>query len=391
MFTQEEASYRLYKQASFLVADPTSPAGKLVPGKTAFNVKRTRAALANQQVQADGFEREFANGNHIAKATGGLVINLNFLGHILSALCNGLTSTAFSGVYQINVTNGGSGYTSAPAVGFTGGTGGSGTTAVAVILGGQVIAVVITDPGTGWTGAPNVTFTGGGGASAAATAVLDATKFKHVGKLISGAPLYYALEKGVSTYWRRYLNMVLQKVTFNDVTEGICEIDTDWTGSGHVVKAGATLDAGTVEVTGTPGEYANLSILHGATLAFGGIIKDMNVEVEARTQEKRIPTFAGKASELRRGASMVKVSGTAYFEDETFANLMENGTLIQIMDVLTSPDGILNKLIPEAKVEVEDWERRDDGIYIPFVSHGLKKVSASAPITFTLINGTSSY
>jgi hypothetical protein len=203
MFTQEEASYRLYKQASFLVDDPTSPAGKLIPGKTGFNVKRTRNALNNEQVQADGFEREFANGNHISKASGTQVINLNYLGYLLLALCDSLTSTgSFSGVYSVTVTAGGSGYTSAPSVSFSGGVpAGSGATATAVVLGGQVIAVIVTDPGSGWTGtAPTVAFTGGGGTGAAATANLDATKNKHIGKLHTGAPLYWALEKGAANF-----------------------------------------------------------------------------------------------------------------------------------------------------------------------------------------------
>jgi len=373
-----------------LVAAPGSPAGKLIPGKNNWNVKRTRNPLANQQVQADGFEREFANGNHIAKAGGDQVINLNYLGHLLNALSDGVTSAAFSGVYQINMTNNGTGYTSAPAVGFTGGTGGSGTTATAVVLGGQVIAVIVTDPGTGWTGAPTVTFTGGGGSSAAATAVLDGTKFKHTAKLHTGAPLYHALEKGVSTYWRLYLNMVLQKLTFKDSEEGICEVSDDWSGSGHIVKGSATIDAGTVEVTGTPGEYANISILQAGVAT--GIIREMTTEVESRTKEKRVPTFAGKASELRRAAAMVKLSGRAFFEDEaTLATVMDNATIATIQTVLTSPDGIFNKLVPESKYEVDDWERTDDGIILPFNNHGLKKTSVDAPIKFTLINGTSGY
>ena len=69
----------------------------------------------------------------------------------------------------IVITNNGSGYTSPPTVGFTGG-GGSGAAATATLSGGRVIDLTITAPGSGYTSAPTVTFTGGGGSGAAATA-----------------------------------------------------------------------------------------------------------------------------------------------------------------------------------------------------------------------------
>ncbi len=68
----------------------------------------------------------------------------------------------------IRVTNGGSGYTSAPTVTITGG-GGSGATATATISGGQVTAVTVTNQGSGYTSLPSVTLnnagTGGTGAT----------------------------------------------------------------------------------------------------------------------------------------------------------------------------------------------------------------------------------
>jgi FtsP/CotA-like multicopper oxidase with cupredoxin domain len=71
----------------------------------------------------------------------------------------------------VTVTAGGTGYTTAPTVGFTGG-GGTGATATATIAGGGVTGVTITNPGTGYTTAPTVTFSGGGGTGAAGTATI---------------------------------------------------------------------------------------------------------------------------------------------------------------------------------------------------------------------------
>lgn len=77
---------------------------------------------------------------------------------------------AVGAILSVTVTNGGSGYTSAPAVAFTGG--GTGAVATATISGGAVTGVTVTSPGFNYTGT-GVTFTGGGGSNAAATAVLS--------------------------------------------------------------------------------------------------------------------------------------------------------------------------------------------------------------------------
>jgi hypothetical protein len=68
-----------------------------------------------------------------------------------------------SGVISyVTIINGGSGFTSAPTIGFTGG-GGSGATATATVSQGSVTGITITAAGTGYTSTPTVTFTGGGG------------------------------------------------------------------------------------------------------------------------------------------------------------------------------------------------------------------------------------
>lgn len=69
-----------------------------------------------------------------------------------------------------NMTAGGSGYTSAPAVTYVGG--GTGATAIAYISGGQVVGVVVTGGGSTYASAPTVSFTGGGGTGATANAVI---------------------------------------------------------------------------------------------------------------------------------------------------------------------------------------------------------------------------
>ncbi len=76
------------------------------------------------------------------------------------------------------VTNGGTGYSSAPTVVFNNsGTNGSGAAATATVSGGKVTAVTLTNTGSGYTSAPTISFGGGGGSKAAATAVLQTFTF----------------------------------------------------------------------------------------------------------------------------------------------------------------------------------------------------------------------
>lgn len=71
------------------------------------------------------------------------------------------------------VTNPGSGYTSQPTVNFSGGGGGTGAAATAIINGqGFVTAIVITNQGSGYLSTPTISITGGGGSSATGTVSL---------------------------------------------------------------------------------------------------------------------------------------------------------------------------------------------------------------------------
>jgi hypothetical protein len=74
-------------------------------------------------------------------------------------------------IAQIDIwmtTSGGSGYTSAPTVTFTGG-GGSGAAGTANISGGEVTSITMTNTGSGYSSAPSISYTGGGGSGAGGT------------------------------------------------------------------------------------------------------------------------------------------------------------------------------------------------------------------------------
>jgi hypothetical protein len=85
----------------------------------------------------------------------------------------GVVNTTNGAVTSVEVTAAGTGYTSLPAVGFTGG-GGTGVLATAVLVPTTVASVGTIVAGSGYTSTPTVTFTGGGGSGATATATVVA-------------------------------------------------------------------------------------------------------------------------------------------------------------------------------------------------------------------------
>jgi hypothetical protein len=94
----------------------------------------------------------------------------------LKSMTTNTTRTLNGGVVKVNVTNQGSGYTSAPTVKFTNSSG-SGTEAIAVLgqgsSAGKIIRVDIIATGTRYQSTPTVEFIGGGGSGAAATAIIE--------------------------------------------------------------------------------------------------------------------------------------------------------------------------------------------------------------------------
>jgi len=142
-------------------------------------------------ISANGIISATAFGGAPAAAPGSWI---EIYGANLSPTTRGWTSADFSAkVNAINVTNGGSSYTSAPTVTITGG-GGSGAKATATITSGAVSGVTLVDMGSGYTSTPTVSFSGGDGSGATATAVLNGnyapTSLDGVMVLIGGVPSF---------------------------------------------------------------------------------------------------------------------------------------------------------------------------------------------------------
>jgi len=132
-------------------------------------------------------------------------------------------------VTSVNITNPGSGYTTAPTVAFSGGGCTAEPAATSVISGGQVTGITFTGysshfQGFGCTSAPTIAFSGGGGTGAAATANVGQMQYPQ--PLISGVP------------HRLTPDLALNAASGHDATffcsEGVCELNS----SGGLVDAG---------------------------------------------------------------------------------------------------------------------------------------------------------
>ncbi len=128
---------------------------------------------------------QLGDGGSGYQSIAGAPIPVSLVGGTADA-ANVAQAIATFGPLAITVSEGGSGYTSAPSVTLSGG-GGSGATAIAAIAGGAVTTIAVTNPGSGYTSAPLVTLAGGGGSGASATAAFGAATLQSITLLAGGA------------------------------------------------------------------------------------------------------------------------------------------------------------------------------------------------------------
>lgn len=117
-------------------------------------------------------------------------------------------------VYTITVTNGGSGYTTAPNVVISPPASGVTATATATISAGAVTAITVNLGGSGYTEPPSISFTGGGGSGAVARPVMDFVT------PASGCDTFVSFGINSST---GFVNYDIPIVIQNNIVKGIIE------------------------------------------------------------------------------------------------------------------------------------------------------------------------
>ena len=175
-------------------------------------------------------------------------------------------------VTAINVTNGGSGYTTQPIVSIVGGgaTSGNQAFATAQITDGSVTGVNITNGGAGYTSVPTISISGGGGTGATATAVcrgpVDSISITNAGSQYTYEPTVNLISGSGAVAYPSILNGKIESiiVTFGG-SAYFGPPDVIITGDGIGATAFATVDLSTNIVTGITVSSKGIGYTAGAT------------------------------------------------------------------------------------------------------------------------------
>lgn len=148
---------------------------------------------------SDEYESNFSGGTNgvgpfMAKCAGSL-------GNSLKVSVSDLGNFAATSIVSVTVTDGGSGYTTAPTVSIAASPLASGTAvAFAGLDSGSVNSITILFTGFGYTTAPAVTISGGGGSGATATATVATTAWPYAGNFDNTpGTTDWAVTQGLST------------------------------------------------------------------------------------------------------------------------------------------------------------------------------------------------
>ena len=157
-------------------------------------------------------------------------------------------------VTTITVTNGGSGYTTAPTVTISGGSG-SGAEATATIKDGAVTSVDIVNNGYNYTSVPTVTFTGGGGSSAAATAAIHTGTFT-VGYIypyeVKFPTFYVTRQEGNANRSDVNASLVLHRIKFHFGKIGLYETTIERTGKPNYTEVYESTELDEYDISDAP-------------------------------------------------------------------------------------------------------------------------------------------
>lgn len=228
--------------------------------------------------------------------------------------------TTFS-VGTPTVTAGGTGYTSAPAVGFTGG-GGSGAAATAVLTGDAVTSFTITNAGSGYTSAPTVSFTGGGGSGATGT-VAAAAPYVHEYKP-GTLPVGMTLEPYFSdiTLALQHAGCRINGFSFEVGSSGCLEMSLDIVGVDETNES--RMDSSPLLYAVSPLKMGDAQFYQDGSLLYTGT--KFSLQYSNDIEQIRTIGNGGKVYSLPEGFAVVNFSFEVLFESMTQYNKAKNAT-----------------------------------------------------------------
>ena len=290
--------------------------------------------------------------------------------------------TVSGSVTNINVDNGGSGYSTEPIISIVGGGATSSTqaTAVAIITNGAVTGISVVNGGSGYTSIPTISITGGGGQGATATAVcrgpINTINISDAGSQYTYEPTINLISGNGAVAYPSILNGKIESIIVTFGGSGYFGApDVVITGDGVGATAFAQVDSSSNIVTNIVVTNKGAGYTSGATSisivypGSGAIFETKLTELtynEAATYEE-----LGLASNQFTNRKTTDIGGGGVFKGEN--DLLYGGEYAylynpkQLRFVLKDNiDDQLNELNPTAHSPIIGWAYDGHPIYGPY-------------------------
>ena len=292
--------------------------------------------------------------------------------------------TITGSVTSINVTSGGSGYTSEPIVSIVGGGAISGQQAFATaqITDGSVTGINIVSGGSGYTSVPTVSISGGGGSGAAGSAIcrgpIDAINITNAGTQYTYEPTINLISGSGAVAYPSIINGKIESIIVTFGGSGYFgPPDVVITGDGVGATAFATVDLNTNIVTGitvsskgvgyTAGSTRVDIIYPGSGAQFQTKLTELSVNEAATGDELGSNTFVSPKTTDPYGGACVQGENYLIYGGEY--GYLYNPKQIRFLlkdSIGLDVNGVLQELPPTVHSPIIGWAYDGHPVYGPY-------------------------
>ena len=344
------------------------------------------------------------NGNRYRSINAGLSSNTSYPIHTTGTVTIGQVTWEYEGtpasatvsvkgsVTAINVTNGGSGYTTEPIISITGGgaTSDNQASASAQITSGTVTGINVVQGGSGYTSVPTITITGGNGSGATATATcrgpVDTIDISDAGSQYTYEPTIKLISGSGAVAYPSILNGKIESIIVTFGGSGYFGApDVTITGDGVGATAFAQVDLSSNIVTGIvitnkgagySAGATTVSIVYPGTGAqFQTNLTELTFNEAASYQELGVPSnqFTNRKTVDTANGAVVKGENYLIYQGEY--GYLYNPKMLRFL-LRDNIDENLNELNPTSHSPILGWSYDGHPIYGPY---GFEDAENTAP------------